>query len=142
MLEAGRLQEGLRTGSSRKSGQPLKFTIQTISGYSDWDASLQIITQELKQVGIAVTVQDENSGPYTTNLQGGQVPAGVRRQRRSRAEPRPEPVLRAARLAVQRQHRLDQLRAVQFEVDRRAVQPVSGRQQRPAASGRSTRSSR
>jgi peptide/nickel transport system substrate-binding protein len=53
------------------SGQPLSFTIKTISGYSDWDASLQIITQELKAVGIAVTVQDENSTPYTSDIQGG-----------------------------------------------------------------------
>jgi peptide/nickel transport system substrate-binding protein len=53
------------------SGQPLSFTIKTISGYSDWDASLQIITQELKAVGIAVTVQDENSTPYTADIQGG-----------------------------------------------------------------------
>jgi peptide/nickel transport system substrate-binding protein len=53
------------------SGQPLSFTIKTISGYSDWDASLQIITQDLKAVGIAVTVQDENSGPYTSDVQGG-----------------------------------------------------------------------
>ena len=53
-----------------KSGS-LSFTIKTISGYSDWDASLQIITQELKAVGIGVTVEDENSGPYTTDLQSG-----------------------------------------------------------------------
>jgi peptide/nickel transport system substrate-binding protein len=53
------------------SGQPLKFTIKTITGYSDWDQSLQIITQELKAVGIAATVQDENSTPYTADLQGG-----------------------------------------------------------------------
>jgi peptide/nickel transport system substrate-binding protein len=53
------------------SGNRLSFTIKTISGYSDWDASLQIITQELKAVGIAVTVQDENTSPYTTDLQGG-----------------------------------------------------------------------
>jgi peptide/nickel transport system substrate-binding protein len=52
-------------------GNRLSFTIKTISGYSDWDSSLQVITQELKSVGIAVTVQDENSGPYTTDLQGG-----------------------------------------------------------------------
>jgi peptide/nickel transport system substrate-binding protein len=54
-----------------KSGAPLSFTIKTISGYSDWDASLQIITQELKAVGIAVTVQDEASGPYGTDLASG-----------------------------------------------------------------------
>ncbi len=54
-----------------KSGNKLSFTIKTITGYSDWDASLQIITQELKAVGIAVTAQDENSTSYATDLQGG-----------------------------------------------------------------------
>jgi peptide/nickel transport system substrate-binding protein len=54
-----------------RSGNKLSFTIKTISGYSDWDASLQLIAQQLKKVGIAVTVQDENSGPYTTDLQSG-----------------------------------------------------------------------
>src|SRR3989440_510884 len=53
------------------SGNRLAFTIKTISGYSDWDSSLQIITQQLKKVGIEVTVQDENSTPYTSDIQGG-----------------------------------------------------------------------
>jgi peptide/nickel transport system substrate-binding protein len=69
-LEAAGFKKG-SNGIFAKGGQSLKFTIQTISGYSDWDASLQIITQELKAAGISVSVQDENSGPYTTNLQGG-----------------------------------------------------------------------
>ena len=34
-----------------KSGNRLSFTIKTISGFSDWDASLQLITQQLKAVG-------------------------------------------------------------------------------------------
>ncbi len=54
-----------------KSGNPLSFTIKTISGFSDWDASLQLITQQLKAAGIAVTVQDENTSSYTADLQGG-----------------------------------------------------------------------
>jgi peptide/nickel transport system substrate-binding protein len=53
------------------SGQRLSFTIKTITGYSDWDASLQIVTEDLKAVGIATTVQDENSDPYTADIQGG-----------------------------------------------------------------------
>jgi peptide/nickel transport system substrate-binding protein len=52
-------------------GAPLSFTIKTVSGFSDWDASLAVISQELKAVGINVTVQDENSTPYTTDLQTG-----------------------------------------------------------------------
>jgi peptide/nickel transport system substrate-binding protein len=35
------------SGIYAKNGQALSFTIKTISGFSDWDASLQIITQEL-----------------------------------------------------------------------------------------------
>jgi peptide/nickel transport system substrate-binding protein len=66
---------GFKKGSNgiyqSPSGQPLSFTIKTISGYSDWDASLQLITQQLKAVGIAVTVQDENSTPYTADIQSG-----------------------------------------------------------------------
>jgi peptide/nickel transport system substrate-binding protein len=53
------------------SGNRLAFTIKTISGYSDWDASLQVIAQQLKAVGIAVTVQDENTSPYGADLQAG-----------------------------------------------------------------------
>jgi peptide/nickel transport system substrate-binding protein len=59
------------SGIYAKGGQALQFSIKTISGYSDWDASLQIITQELKAVGISVTVQDENSDTYSTDLTGG-----------------------------------------------------------------------
>jgi len=66
---------GFKKGSggvfSDPSGKPLSFTIKTISGFSDWDASLQLIGRDLKAIGIAVTVQDENTGPYTTNLQSG-----------------------------------------------------------------------
>src|SRR5436305_1570974 len=58
-------------GIYAKNGQKLSFTVKTISGYSDWDASLQIIQQQLKKVGIAITVQDENSGPYTADLTNG-----------------------------------------------------------------------
>jgi peptide/nickel transport system substrate-binding protein len=53
------------------SGQPLTFTIKTISGFTDWDASLAIITQELKAVGISTTFQDETTSTYTTDLQSG-----------------------------------------------------------------------
>ena len=58
-------------GIYQKGGQPLSFTIKTVSGFTDWDASLAIITQELKAVGINVTVQDENSGTYTSDLSTG-----------------------------------------------------------------------
>ena len=60
-----------QTGSTRRGGRPLSFTIKTVSGFTDWDDSLAIITQELKAVGISVTAQDENSGTYTSDLSSG-----------------------------------------------------------------------
>ncbi len=71
ILEAAGFKRGSGGIFTSKSGQQLSFQIKTISGFSDWDASLQLITQQLKQIGIAVSVQDENSGPYTSDLQSG-----------------------------------------------------------------------
>ncbi len=72
ILKAAGFTRGSGGTFHNKTGSQLAFTIKTISGFSDWDASLQLITQELKQIGISVTVEDENSGPYTTALQSGQ----------------------------------------------------------------------
>jgi peptide/nickel transport system substrate-binding protein len=53
-------------------GHRLSFTIKSISGYTDWDSSLQVIQQELKSAGIEISkVIDEDSGTYTTDLRGG-----------------------------------------------------------------------
>ncbi len=70
-LEAAGFKKGGNGIFHSPSGEPLSFTIKTISGYSDWDADLQIITEQLKNVGIAVTAQDENSNAYTADLQNG-----------------------------------------------------------------------
>lgn len=59
------------SGIFQKNGQPLSFTIKTITGYTDWDSDLQIIAQELKSVGVAVTVQDQSSNTYQSDLQNG-----------------------------------------------------------------------
>jgi len=72
-------------------GHRLSFTIKTIAGYSDWDASLQVITQQLKAVGISVTVQDENSGPYTADLQGGKFQLAYAGSGGPAASPGPSP---------------------------------------------------
>jgi len=70
-LQAAGFTKGSNGIYANAQGKELSFTIKTISGYTDWDASLQVITQELKAVGIQVTVQDENSDPYNTDIQGG-----------------------------------------------------------------------
>lgn len=53
------------------SGQPLQFTIQVPSGWSDWDADTALMAQELTSVGIKTGVVQDAYGEYVSNLQGG-----------------------------------------------------------------------
>lgn len=52
------------------SGQPLSFTLQVVTGWTDWDSDSELISQQLKQIGINVTVQEEQFGSYYSNLTG------------------------------------------------------------------------
>jgi peptide/nickel transport system substrate-binding protein len=71
-LEAAGFSKGSDGIYKDASGNRLSFTIKTISGYTDWDSSVQVIQQELKAAGIEISnVLDEDSGTYTTDLQGG-----------------------------------------------------------------------
>src|SRR5205823_2450230 len=40
------------------AGHKLSFNVITIAGYTDWDATLQVVADSLKQAGIQVKVQD------------------------------------------------------------------------------------
>ncbi len=71
ILQAAGFTKGSDGIYQNPQGKKLSFTIKTVSGFTDWDASLVVITQNLKAAGIQVTVEDENSGPYTTDLQSG-----------------------------------------------------------------------
>jgi peptide/nickel transport system substrate-binding protein len=53
------------------SGQPLNFTIQVVSGWSDWDADCALMAQELSNIGIKTTVVEDSYGEYVANLNGG-----------------------------------------------------------------------
>ncbi len=44
------------------------FNIITIAGYTDWDASLQVVQANLKQAGITVKILDQSSNDYFNNL--------------------------------------------------------------------------
>ena len=52
-------------------GKKLSFTLQTVSGWTDWATMAQLISQELKAVGIDVKVQQPDQAAYTTNVTGG-----------------------------------------------------------------------
>jgi peptide/nickel transport system substrate-binding protein len=52
-------------------GKPLSFRIINIGGYSDWVASVQVIQQQLKAVGIQITPENLSSTTYNANLYAG-----------------------------------------------------------------------
>ncbi len=51
-----------------KKGKPLSFTLQVPTGWTDWDTDCQIIEENLKQIGINVSLQEEQFGAYYGNL--------------------------------------------------------------------------
>ncbi|HEY6150299.1 MAG TPA: ABC transporter substrate-binding protein, partial [Gaiellaceae bacterium] len=53
------------------SGKPLSFRILNIGGYSDWVASVQVIQNELKQVGIKITPENLSSTTYDADNYAG-----------------------------------------------------------------------
>jgi peptide/nickel transport system substrate-binding protein len=53
------------------SGKPLSLRIINIGGYSDWVASVQVIQNQLKAVGIQLTAENLSSTTYDTDLFNG-----------------------------------------------------------------------
>jgi peptide/nickel transport system substrate-binding protein len=51
--------------------KPLNLTVITVTGYTDWDASLAVIKQQLKPIGINLTVSDLAQQTYDTKLYTG-----------------------------------------------------------------------
>ncbi|KQL55233.1 ABC transporter substrate-binding protein [Heyndrickxia shackletonii] len=52
-------------------GKKLSFTLQTVSGWTDWTTMAQLISQGLKDVGIDVKVQQPEYASYAKNVTGG-----------------------------------------------------------------------
>jgi peptide/nickel transport system substrate-binding protein len=53
------------------SGQPLSFSVINISDYPDWVADLQLIQQQLAQVGIKINVDELSSTDFDADLYTG-----------------------------------------------------------------------
>jgi peptide/nickel transport system substrate-binding protein len=53
------------------TSHPLKLNVITVTGYTDWDASLAVIKQQLEPIGIQMTVQDLAQQTYDTKLYTG-----------------------------------------------------------------------
>lgn len=72
LLEAAGFTKGGDGIYKDGTGKRLSFTVKTISGYTDWDSSVQVIQGQLKAAGIEISnIIDEDIGVYTTDLQTG-----------------------------------------------------------------------
>jgi peptide/nickel transport system substrate-binding protein len=60
--------DGIMTNAA---GQKLQFTVINIGGYSDWVASMQVIQQDLKAVGISITPSNLSNTDYQADLFNG-----------------------------------------------------------------------
>ncbi|MDQ1709425.1 MAG: peptide/nickel transport system substrate-binding protein [Frankiaceae bacterium] len=61
----------LLAGAGYTPDKPLKLDVITVSGYTDWDASLAVIKQQLKPLGIDLTIQDLEGQTYNDRLYKG-----------------------------------------------------------------------
>ena len=63
--------KSLMAGLGYSEAAPLKLSIITITGYTDWDASLAVVKQQLKPVGIELTVSDLAQQTFDNRLYNG-----------------------------------------------------------------------
>ncbi|MDQ1723694.1 MAG: peptide/nickel transport system substrate-binding protein, partial [Frankiaceae bacterium] len=61
----------LLAGAGYTPANPLKLDVITVSGYTDWDASLAVIKQQLKPLGIELTIKDLEGQTYNDRLYKG-----------------------------------------------------------------------
>jgi peptide/nickel transport system substrate-binding protein len=54
------------------TSHPLKLSIITVTGYTDWDASLAVIKQQLQPIGIDLTAQDLAMQTFDSRLFRGE----------------------------------------------------------------------
>ena len=61
----------LVNGVYTKGSTKLAFTLTTNGGYSDWIASMQVVSQELTKFGIKITLQTPAQATFYSNLYSG-----------------------------------------------------------------------
>ncbi|QRN93019.1 ABC transporter substrate-binding protein [Archangium violaceum] len=62
-------EDGVRVGPDKK---PLRFDVNCVTGWSDWVRAAQIITQNLKQIGIDASLKTYDFSPYFERVQKGE----------------------------------------------------------------------
>ncbi|MGB9112508.1 MAG: ABC transporter substrate-binding protein [Acidimicrobiales bacterium] len=71
ILEKAGFKRGAGGTFETPQGKPLSFTIINQSAYTDWVAALQVVSQELSQVGIKLTVDNLAGTDYESKLFDG-----------------------------------------------------------------------
>jgi peptide/nickel transport system substrate-binding protein len=71
LLESAGYHMGSDGIMTNAAGQKLQFTIINIGDYSDWVASMQVIEQDLKAVGISITPDNLSNTDYQADLFNG-----------------------------------------------------------------------
>jgi peptide/nickel transport system substrate-binding protein len=61
----------LLASAGYSKAKPLKLSVITVTGYTDWDASLAVVKQQLAAVGIDLTVSDMAQQAYDDKLYNG-----------------------------------------------------------------------
>jgi peptide/nickel transport system substrate-binding protein len=62
------MQGGVMTNAS---GQKLQFTVLNVGGFSDWVASMQVIQQDLKAVGIIINPDNLSTNDFDNDVYSG-----------------------------------------------------------------------
>jgi peptide/nickel transport system substrate-binding protein len=71
LLESAGYHPGSDGIMTNASGQKLQFTVINIGDYSDWVASMQVIQQDLKAVGISISPSNLSNTDYQADLFNG-----------------------------------------------------------------------
>ncbi|WNG50318.1 ABC transporter substrate-binding protein [Archangium minus] len=66
--------DGVRVGPDKK---PLRFDVNVVTGWTDWVRAAQIITQNLKQVGVDAVLKTYDFSPYFERIQKGEFDASM-----------------------------------------------------------------
>jgi len=61
----------LMQSAGYSTSHPLKLSVITVTGYTDWDASLAVVKQQLQPIGIDLTVKDLAQQTYDSRLYQG-----------------------------------------------------------------------
>jgi peptide/nickel transport system substrate-binding protein len=77
ILDSAGLARGADGVRALPGGEPMRYAIHVVEGWSDWVAAAAIIRQNLTEVGIASSVQPLSYGAWVDALQKGRFDVGI-----------------------------------------------------------------